>query len=144
MITSINNHDEKIYLVNYTKTIREAVMKTIKLINRQAGILIAIIGCLLLFGASFVDAQNNTSELSVDEPLFVQGIVKHISLAKELITVKSGKEKRVKIQVDERTDFAGISTFEELKKGQRVKVWYTPIGDINIADKVERLPDLGC
>ena len=119
-------------------------MKAIKQKNRQAGILIALIGCLLLFGAPFVDAQNNTSEISVDEALFIQGIVKRISLEKELITVKPGKEERVKIQVDERTGFAGMSTLEDLKKGQRVKVWYTAIGDKNIAEKIERLPDLGC
>ena len=119
-------------------------MKAIKQKARKAGILITLIGCLLLFGALHVDAQNKTSEMSVDEALFIQGIIKQISLGKELITVKPSKEERVKIQVDERTGFVGMSTLEELKKGQRVKVWYTAIGDINIAEKVERLPDLGC
>ena len=119
-------------------------MKAIKQKTRQAGILITLIGCLLLFGAPHVDAQNNTSEMSVDEALFIQGSVKRISLEEKLITVKPGKEERVKIQVDEQTVFVGMSTLEELKKGQQVKVWYTAIGDINIAEKVERLPDLGC
>ncbi len=119
-------------------------MKAIKQKARKAGILITLIGCLLLFGALHVDAQNKTSEMSVDEALFIQGIIKQISLGKELITVKPSKEERVKIQVDERTGFVGMSTLEELKKGQRVKVWYTAIGNINIAEKVERLPDLGC
>ena len=119
-------------------------MIVIKQKHRQAGRLITLIGCLLLFWAPFVDAQNNTPEMSVDEPLFVQGIVKQISLAKKLISVKTGKEKRVKIQVDEQTDYVRMSTLEELKKGQRVKVWYTVVGDINIAEKIERLPDLGC
>jgi len=119
-------------------------MKAIKHRNRQAGILIVIIGCLLLFGAPFVDAQNNTSEMSVNEALFIQGSVKQISLEKKLITVKPAKEERVKIEVDEQTGFIGMSTLEELKKGQRVKVWYTAVGDKNIAEKVERLPDLGC
>ena len=119
-------------------------MKAIKQKHNQAGILITLIGCLLLFWAPFVDAQNNTSGMSVDEPLFIQGIVKQISLEKKIITVKPGKEERVKIQVDEQTNYVGMSTLEELKKGQRVKVWYTPVGDKNIAEKVERLPDLGC
>ena len=119
-------------------------MKAIKQKNRQAGILITLIGCLLIFWVPNVDAQNNTSEMSVDEALFIQGSVKQISLEKKLITVKPSKEERVKIQVDEQTGFVGMSTLEELKKGQRIKVWYTAIGDINIAEKVERLPDLGC
>ena len=119
-------------------------MKAIKQRNRQAGILITLIGCLLLFGVPFVDAQNNISEMSTDEPLFLQGIVKRISLEKKSIAIKKGKDERVTIQVDEQTGFKGMSTLEELKKGQRVKVWYTAVGDTNIAEKVERLPDLGC
>ena len=119
-------------------------MKAIEQKNRQAGILIILIGCLLLFWAPVVDAQNNSSEMSVDEPLFIQGIVKRISLEKKSIAIKKGKDERVTIQVDEQTGFKGMSTLEELKKGQRVKVWYTPVGDIDMAEKVERLPDLGC
>ncbi|MEA3548587.1 MAG: hypothetical protein U9R66_13080 [Thermodesulfobacteriota bacterium] len=119
-------------------------MAAIKQKGRQAGILIILIGCLLLFGVSFVDAQNNTSDMSINELLFIQGIVKYISLDKQRITVKPSKEERVKIYVDEQTDFVGMSTLEELAKEQRVKVWYTPVGDVNIAVTVERLPDLGC
>ena len=119
-------------------------MKAIKQKNRQEGILIILISCLLLFWAHFVDAQNNTSEMSVDEPLFIQGSVMRISLVKKTIFVKQGKDERIKIQVDEQTGFVGMSTLEELKKGQRVKVWYNTIGDIDMAEKVERLPDLGC
>ena len=119
-------------------------MKAIKQKARKAGILITLIGCLLLFGAPHVDAQNNTSEMSVEESLFLQGSVKRISLENKLITVKPGKEERVEIQVDERTGFVRMSTLEELKKGQRVKIWYSAVGDKNIAEKVERLPDLGC
>ena len=119
-------------------------MKAIKRKNRQATILITLIGWLLFIGAPYVDAQNNTSGMSVDEPLFIQGIVKRISLEKKSIVVKQGNDERVTIQVDEQTGFKGMSTLEELKKGQRVKVWYTAFGDANIADKVERLPDLGC
>jgi hypothetical protein len=122
----------------------EAVMKAINQRNRQSVILIALTGCLLLFWAPFVDAQNNVSEMSVDEPLFIQGSIKQVSLKKKLITVKPAKEERVKIQVDERTIFVRFSSLEELKKGQRIKIWYTAIGDKNIAEKVERLPDLGC
>ena len=112
--------------------------------NRLAGMIITLLGCLLLFWAPLVAAQNSTSEMSVDDALFIQGSVKRISLEKNLITVKPSKKERIKIQLDEQTDFAGMSALEELKKGQRVKVWYTPVGDENRAVKVERLPDLGC
>lgn len=119
-------------------------MITIKQRNRQTGMIFAIIACLLLFWSPLVVAQNSTSEISVDEALFIQGIVKRISLEKKLITIKPSKAERVKIQLDEQTDFAGMTALEELEKGQRVKVWYTVIGDENRAVKVQRLPDLGC
>ena len=119
-------------------------MEAIKQKDRQVSILIILIGCLLFFLVPFVDAQNNTSDMSVDELLFIQGIVKYVSLEKQRITVRPSWEERVKIYVDEQTDFVGISTLEELTKEQRVKVWYTAVGDINIAFKLERLPDLGC
>ena len=119
-------------------------MIAIKQLNIQAGMTIFLIGCLLFFWTSLVAAQNSTSEMSVDEALFIQGSVKRISLEKKLITVKPSKEERIKIQVDEQTDFIGMSALEELEKGQRVKVWYIVIGDENRAVKVERLPDLGC
>ena len=119
-------------------------MEAIKQKNRQVGMLIILIGCLLLFGVPFVDAQNNTSDMSVDELVFIQGIVKYVSLEKKRITVKPSKEEKVRIYVDEQTDFIGIPNLEKLTKEQWVKIWYTPVGDINIAVTVEKLPDLGC
>lgn len=106
--------------------------------------IITLFGCLLFFWAPLVAAQTSTSEISIDAPLFIQGIVKRISLEKNLISLKPSKQERVKIKVDGKTDLVQFSTLEELKKGQRLKVWYTVVGDENRAVKVERLPDLGC
>ncbi len=119
-------------------------MRAIKQRNRQAGMIITLIWCLLLFWAPLVAGQNSTSEMSVDEALFIQGSVKRISLEKKSITVKPSYGERIKIQIDEQTGFVRMSALEELKKGQRVKVWYIPVGDENRAVKIERLPDLGC
>ncbi|NOQ45107.1 MAG: hypothetical protein GQ559_00260 [Desulfobulbaceae bacterium] len=112
--------------------------------NRQEGMIITLIGCLLLFWAPFVAAQAGSTEISVDDALFVQGSVKRVVLETDIITVKSSKGERIKIHVDWQTGFVGMSSLEELEKGQRVKVWYTVAGDENKAVKVERLPDLGC
>ena len=119
-------------------------MKAIKQKNRQASLFIILIGCLFLFWVPCVSAQNSTSEMSVDDPLFVEGVVRYYSLEKQVITVKPSKQERVKIQVDGQTVFVRMPNLEDLKKGQRIKVWYTAIGDIKIAAKIERLPDLGC
>ena len=115
-----------------------------KLPKRQAGIILFLTVFLLFFTVPLLAAQNSTSEMSFNEALFTEGVVKRISLKKKLITIKPSKAERVKIQIDEHTDFTGMSALEELEKGQRVKIWYTVIGEENRAVKVERLPDLGC
>ena len=123
---------------------KEVVMNIIKQKDRQITIALILTGWLLLFWAPLANAQNNSFDMSIANSLFVQGSVKRISLGEKIITVKPNKEERVKIQIDEHTDFVGMTTLEELTKGQRVKVWYTAVEDINRAKKVERLPDLGC
>jgi hypothetical protein len=139
------SHNRKSFLwLKHESVKMETVMIAIKQRNIRAGMIIALAGCLLLFWVPLVAAQKSTSEMSVDEAMFIQGTVKRISLEKKLITVKPSKAERIKIQVDEQTDFVGMSALEELEKGQQVKIWYTVIGDENRAVKVERLPDLGC
>jgi len=119
-------------------------MKAIEQQKRLTGMIIVLIGCLLLFSTPLVAAQNNSSEMSNDEPLFIQGSVKRISLKKKIITLKPSKQERVEFKVDEHTDFIRMSALEELKKGQRLKVWYTAVGNEKRAVKIEKLPDLGC
>lgn len=119
-------------------------MKGIKQENRQAGIIIVLAWCLLLFLAPVVAAQNNTSEMSVNETLLIQGTVRRVLPGKKTIFVKVDKGAKVQILVGQRTGFVGISSLEELKKGQRVKVWYTVVGEEKRAVKVEKLLELGC
>jgi|GEM_PF-1001759 membrane protein implicated in regulation of membrane protease activity len=122
----------------------ETVMTASKQGNRQAGLILTLLGCLLLLLAPFVVAQDDTSQGAKNEPLFIQGVVKRVSLEKRAITLKPSRQERIKITVDDQTGFIQMSTLEELQKGQRIKVWYTVDGNKNRVVKVERLPDLGC
>ncbi len=119
-------------------------MRAITQTNRQAGWLIILAGCILLFIPSFLAAQDSTSEMSVEETLFTQGSIRKVSSEKNTIFVKVSKEEKILIQVTPLTDYVGMKSLTELKKGQRVKVWYTLAGGENRAVKVELLIDTGC
>ena len=119
-------------------------MIVIQPVTFRAGMIISLIGCLLFFQTPLTSGEDGSSGLSVGEPLLIQGIVKRISPKKQTITLKPGKQARIKIKVDEQTDFTGMAALEELKRGQRVKVQFTVIDGENRAVKIERLPDLGC
>ncbi len=119
-------------------------MQGIKQENRLAGMIIVLAGCLLLFLAPVVAAQDSISAMSADETLLIQGTVRRVLLKEKTISVKVDKGKKIQILVGQLTGFVGISSLEELKKGQRVKVWYTVVGEENRAVKVEKLLELGC
>ncbi len=119
-------------------------MQGIKQENRLAGMIIVLAGCLLLFLAPVVAAQDSISAMSTDETLLIQGTVRRVLPGEKTITVKVDKGKKIQILVGQFTGFVGISSLEELKKGQRVKVWYTVVGEENRAVKVEKLLELGC
>ncbi len=112
--------------------------------NRPACWLVILTGCLLLFTPSFIAAQDNSSGMSVEETLFTQGSIRKVSAEDNTIFVKVSREERILIQVTPLTDYVGMKSLAELKKGQRVKVWYTLAGGENRAVKVELLIDTGC
>ncbi len=55
-----------------------------------------------------------------------------------------GKGERLQILLSPQTKLIGIPLLDMLKKGARVKVWYSTFGEENRAMKVELLPELGC
>jgi hypothetical protein len=122
----------------------EAVMRTNLHHTRPAGMILTLMGCLLLFWLPVAAAQDNSSGMSTDAHLVVQGTIKRISFEKGYITLKPSKQDRVKIFFDAQTELVRMPSLEKLNKGQRLKVWYTVIGTKNRAVKIEKLPDLGC
>ena len=122
----------------------EVIMEVIRLGKRQVVIPMTLAGCLLLFFASLVTAENINSAVSVDETLLIQGVVRRVLPEENMILVKVSQGEKIKIRVSQQTGFVDIISLEELEKGQRVKVWYIPLGEENRAVKIERLPELGC
>lgn len=119
-------------------------MRVITQINRHAGWLVVLItGCLLLFTAPLV-AGTNTSEMSVIETLVTQGSVKRFSTENDTISIKVSKKEKIQVLVTPLTEFVGMSSLDDLKKGKRLKVWYNIVGEDNKAVKVELLLDTGC
>ena len=119
-------------------------MKVIRRLKRQVVIHMTLTGCLLIFFTSFVSAENINSAMSINEILLIQGVVRRVAPEKNMLLVKVTQGEKIKIRVSQQTGFVDIVSLEELERGQRVKVWYTIIGEENMAVKVERLPELGC
>jgi hypothetical protein len=121
-------------------------MKTIKQMVGLSGLLAVLAGflLLLLFSVSPATAQTDTLDMTSDGIVLIKGSVRKVSQEIDTIIVKSTKAGRIQILVAPQVDFIGISSLADLKKGQQVKVWYSPVGEENRAVKVELLPDLGC
>ena len=120
----------------------ETIMSTAVQNSRHAAGIIILLGSLLMFLASFAGAQETAA--TAGDPVMVQGIVKRVSLKRNLIAVKSTDGERIKMQVDAQTAFEKIPNLEALKKDGRVQVWYTSDGDKHRAVKVVKLVDGSC
>ncbi len=119
-------------------------MKAITECNRNAIWLIFFTGCLFISTSSFVAAQDSSTEMSVDGVLVTQGSIRKVSVEKNSVFLKVSKKEKISIQFTADTAFVGMKSLVELKKGQRLKVWYNLAGEENKAVKVELLLDTGC
>jgi len=119
-------------------------MRTINQTNRQAAWLVILTGCMLLFTASFVAAQDISSEMSIAEPIFIQGSVRKVAAEKNTIYLKESRGEKFQVLVAPETNFVGMASLAELKKGKRLKIWYHLDGKDKKAVKVELLIDTGC
>lgn len=119
-------------------------MKVTRQRKRQVVMPMTLAGCLLLFFTSFVSAENINSAMSINETALIQGVVRRVTPEKNMILIKVSQGEKIEILVSQQTDYIDIVSIKELKRGQRVKVWYSIAGKKNMAVKVERLPELGC
>jgi len=122
----------------------EVIMEILRLGKRLAVIPVLFAGALLLLFVPFGTAGNSSSAVSLDEPLFIQGVVRRVLPEKNMIIIKITQGEKISVRVDHKTGFVGIVSLDELEKGQRLKVWYKIIGEKKKAVKVEKLPELGC
>ena len=76
--------------------------------------------------------------------VFVNGRIASLSTKTKLMIVKPYKDKKIRIQLADETDFVDFYSLGELEKGLRVKVWYRADGENNRAVKIQKLPELGC
>ena len=106
------------------------IMKVIKSGKGQMVKFMTITGCLLLFWASFGLAEIFNSAVSVDNILMTQGIVRRVLPKKNMILVKIRKGEKIKIRVNQQTEYIDIISLEELKKVKPV---------IHVPDEAERL-----
>ena len=92
------------------------------------------------------ESQNRMIDSSGEttEALYVRGKVKKISFETKTILIKPNKGASLSFTFHEQTTLKGFASFEEIKKKQPVRIWYTIDGENNMAVKVEKVLELGC
>lgn len=91
-----------------------------------------------LYGAPFEE------EVSTQEYLFVKGMIRSVSSEDQTITVKQKKGPNISFSIDKDTVFEGFYNLTELKRRQKIKVWYQPKQKKNRASKILKPLELGC
>jgi hypothetical protein len=99
--------------------------------------------CLLLFSAPLQGAQFEEN-VSTDDYLFVEGILRSVSPKEQTITIKQKKQPSISFSIDENTIFEGFSELTELQLRQKIKIWYHPEQENNRALKILKPLELGC
>ncbi len=119
-------------------------MKTTENYPTRIGMILTLIGCMFLLAVPFAVAQEDTTGMSIDGAQYTKGTIKQVSKSRQRIVIKPEKGERIKIYIDGQTSFVKMNSFDEFKRGQQLKIWYTADGDKNKAVKIEKLPDVGC
>jgi hypothetical protein len=91
-----------------------------------------------LHGAQFEE------DVSTEDYLFVQGIIRSVSLENQTVTLKQKKGPNISFSVNKDTVFEGFYKLKELKIRQKIKVWYQPGEQGNRALKILKPLELGC
>ena len=99
--------------------------------------------CWLLLVAPLHGAQFD-EEVSTQEYLFVKGIIRSISPENQTLTLKQKKGPNISFSIDKDTVFESFYKLTELKRRQKIKVWYRPQQTKNRALKILKPLELGC
>ncbi|MEN8190179.1 MAG: hypothetical protein ABFS19_10060 [Thermodesulfobacteriota bacterium] len=86
----------------------------------------------------------DSSQSQSEAAILLQGRVAKIIPEKNLVAVKPNKGKRVEVMINWNTEFIGFTKLEELKREQKIKIWYLSIKETKTAVKIEKLLTLGC
>ncbi|MDR9500665.1 MAG: hypothetical protein RI601_02595 [Desulfurivibrionaceae bacterium] len=99
---------------------------------------------LAAFASLSLLAVNKAGAEDLSESPSLVGTVTRISPEEGLLVIKSDDGKRHKLFWNEQTSLQGVMAVEEIKIGQKVKVWSLLEQDQFKAVKIVVLPVLGC
>jgi hypothetical protein len=117
-------------------------MKLLRL-TKQVYCCFLVFLCWLLFAAPLYGGQFE-EEVSTQEYLFAKGIIRSVSPETREITLKQRKGPNITFSIDKDTVFEGFYKLTELKRRQKIKVWYQPKQTENRALKIIKPLELGC
>jgi len=99
--------------------------------------------CLLLPATSLF-ADQFQEDVSTEQCLYAKGIIQSISPEKLTIILKQKEGPKIRLSIDKDTIFEGFYELKELKRRQKIKVWYQPGEQENKALKITKPLELGC
>jgi len=99
--------------------------------------------CLVLPATSLL-ADQFEEDVSTEQCLYAKGIIQSISPEQLTITLKQKEGPKIRLSIDKDTIFEGFYELKELKRRQKLKVWYQPGEQENKALKITKPLDLGC
>jgi hypothetical protein len=111
---------------------------------RTTALLFALSLLLIFSHAALLAAEDSFEEMSMEDRLFVRGLISNVYPEKMQISIRPAKGDLVRVLIDSDTILEGLSRIDELEKEQQVKVWYAPDEDKNRAIKIIKMMELGC
>jgi hypothetical protein len=120
-----------------------SIMKSQTYLKSLSGCFFSLFFLLLFFSAPLQGAQFE-EDVSTQDYLFVEGIIRSISPENQMIKIKQRKGPTISVFIDENTIFEGFYKLTELQPRQKIKVWYQPAQTNNRALKILKPLELGC
>ncbi len=122
---------------------REYSMKTGNHITAYLLVLLFFLFSLTVPALSL--AKDDASGVTTNQAIqLTEGKVKKFDPKKQVVTIQVKKREKVKISVNWNTALVGYSSLEEIKKGERVKVWHAVKEETPTAVKMEKKLEGGC
>ncbi len=96
------------------------------------------------FAAGSPSAAEYQEDVSAENYLFAKGIIRSVSVAEQIVTIKVKKGPTIVLSIGQDTILEGFYKLDELKTRESIKVWYQPGKPTNRALKIVKPLELGC
>ena len=107
-----------------------------------------LLGLVLLLSSSCTLVKSQSGRIidpeQTENAEYIKAVVKSVSLETQKFILKPNKGDKLTIWFDENTAYSGMTSFEDIQRKRRLKVWYLKKRGKNIAIKMELIAEVGC